>query len=54
MLKTFTCPTCGKTVTEHPALSRKDDKTDICAKCGMIEAIEIFKQAEENKAQGYK
>ena len=45
--KTFTCSICGRTVTEYPALSRKDNKTEICPDCGMFEAIEQYKQAEE-------
>lgn len=34
-----TCPTCNKTYTERPALSRADNKTQICPTCGMLEAI---------------
>ena len=33
------CPSCGQTYTEPPALSRKDNKTDICPSCGMMEAL---------------
>ena len=33
------CPSCGQTYTEPPALSRKDNKTDICPTCGMMEAL---------------
>jgi len=36
------CPMCGREYSEHPALSRKDDKTEICPECGMQEAIEAF------------
>jgi len=45
MKKTFTCPNCGETVTEYPALSREDNKTGICSNCGMLEALEAFKNA---------
>lgn len=33
------CPICGKTYAEHPALSRKDNKTLICPDCGVREAL---------------
>lgn len=36
------CPICGNEYTEHPAISRKDNETEICPKCGMIEAIDDF------------
>ena len=38
-----TCPKCGKEYQEYPALSRIDNKTEICPECGMKEAIEAFK-----------
>lgn len=34
------CPRCGKIFTEHPAISRKDNKTEICPTCGVEEALE--------------
>ena len=34
------CPRCGKTYTEHPALSRVDNETLICPDCGVREALE--------------
>ena len=37
---TRTCPICGQQYTGLPALSRRDNKTDICPTCGMIEALE--------------
>lgn len=33
------CPRCGKTVTDYPALSRTDNKTNICSQCGTDEAM---------------
>lgn len=39
------CPKCGKTYTEYPALSRRDNKTYICPQCGTGEAMEDFKKA---------
>lgn len=34
-----TCPICGRIYTEPSALSRVDNKTDICPDCGMMEAL---------------
>lgn len=36
------CPKCGKIYTDYPALSRRDNKTYICPRCGQKEAIEDF------------
>ena len=33
------CPLCGKTYTEHPALSRTDNETLICPDCGIRQAL---------------
>lgn len=38
----FKCPRCSKYFIEPPAISRKDNKTQICSKCGMEEALEAF------------
>lgn len=37
-----TCPMCGRVYTDHPALSRRDNKTEICPECGMKEAFADF------------
>ena len=37
-----TCPLCGKQYVEYPALSRRDNETEICPECGMMEALEDF------------
>ena len=34
------CPKCGGPLGKRPALSRRDNKTDICADCGFKEAME--------------
>ena len=36
------CPRCGKSMNGFPALSRKDNKTEICSQCGQEEAMEAF------------
>lgn len=38
-MKEATCPRCGETYTDYPALSRLDNKTDICSACGAKEAL---------------
>jgi len=40
--KRHKCPKCGKYYIGYPALSRKDNKTNICPKCGVAEALDIF------------
>ena len=46
------CPLCGKEFNEFPAISRKDNKTEICSKCGHLEAIEVYLNAMlDNKEQ---
>ena len=37
-----TCPRCEKEITTFPALSRRDNKTDICSNCGQTEAMEDY------------
>ena len=39
------CPKCGKTYTDFPALSRRDNKTYICPECGVDEAMEDYFKA---------
>ena len=41
------CPLCGRTYTEVPALSRKDNITLICPDCGTREAIGISAEKQE-------
>ena len=45
------CPICKQEYTERPALSRKDNKTLICPKCGTKEALEYLPISEETKEQ---
>ena len=33
------CPRCGNEYDDFPALSRRDNKTDICSACGTEEAL---------------
>ena len=36
------CPKCKKEFTEHPALSRGDNETEICPECGVREALAAY------------
>ena len=36
------CPKCDGPMSKHPALSRRDNKTEICSSCGTREALEDF------------
>ena len=38
-IKTRICPVCGKSYTDHPSLSRRDNETQICPDCGTREAL---------------
>ena len=38
--KPWKCPSCGMISTTYPALSRRDNKTNICSDCGTREALE--------------
>lgn len=34
------CPRCGKPYSGEPAISRSDNKTEICSDCGIHEALD--------------
>lgn len=36
------CPICDRQIIGYPALSRKDNKSEICSDCGQVEALEAF------------
>ena len=36
------CSICGKEYASYPALSRKDNCTEICPDCGTREAVEVY------------
>jgi transcription elongation factor Elf1 len=38
-IETWICPRCGKETNDYPALSRRDNKTNICSQCGTDEAL---------------
>ena len=41
------CPICGEEYNEPPAISRVDDKTEICSGCGIREAVEGILKPED-------
>lgn len=43
-----TCPVCGVDIVNYPALSRKDNETEICSTCGQIEALQDLVKREKN------
>lgn len=42
MTETKVCPRCEEPYRGYPALSRRDNKTDICSNCGNEEALNDF------------
>lgn len=36
----MSCPKCGKDYTGVPVISRADNKTNICLRCGFVEGLE--------------
>ena len=42
MVKNAICPVCGKKYSGYPALSRVDNKTEICGECGRWEAMAAY------------
>jgi len=42
MKNPWTCPHCGKKTTDYPAICRRDNKTEICSKCGTAQAFQDF------------
>ena len=47
------CPICKQKYTQHPAISRIDNKTNICPACGIQEALLDFIR-KYNKENHYK
>ena len=46
-MKRKKCPKCGQYYEDYPAISRADNKTEICPECGVREAFESFGVIEE-------
>jgi transcription elongation factor Elf1 len=41
-MTSFKCGICNIFTSEFPALSRKDNKTELCNKCGQNEAMNEY------------
>ena len=51
------CPHCDNPLTDHPAISRADNKTEICPTCGVREAMEAaagIKPLKDKRVQAFK
>jgi|ETNvirnome_2_300_1030623.scaffolds.fasta_scaffold00142_29 hypothetical protein len=47
------CPRCNELKDmKYPALSREDDKTEICTGCGAMEALQAFADRELKEKGG--
>lgn len=46
------CPNCGRIITDRGALSRKDNKTTVCSKCGLKEAISDYLNSRQDRGNG--
>ena len=42
------CGRCRRAIRGYPAVSRRDNVTEICNNCGIIESLEDFKKYEES------
>ena len=49
--KSRVCPICNKTYFAYPAISRVDDKTEICPSCGTKEAMVAAVNSEDFQRQ---
>lgn len=48
------CPSCGSLLPDYPgAVSRQDNKTEICSDCGMIEAFSDYAQSFKGPSAEY-
>lgn len=45
------CPKCGREYSEHPAISRLDNETEICPDCGTMEALQAAGIPEESQKE---
>ena len=52
MKKSAICPICGREYNDRPALSRRDNQTEICPECGQREAL-VSIGVTDRKEQDY-
>lgn len=46
-MKNKRCPLCNKPIIGRPAHSRLNFKIEICAECGLMEAVEAYYKAKK-------
>lgn len=46
------CPVCKKEYIGYPAISRRDNETEICSKCGVDEALNDFISNYKDRGAG--
>lgn len=51
--KRHKCPKCGKYYVGYPALSREDNKTEVCPVCGIAEAVEAYVSSVDDQADNF-
>ena len=51
---TKVCARCGNAIIGYPAISRKDNKTEICSNCGTLEALEDLMEHDRKFKKSYK
>ena len=47
--KIIRCPMCDNRFEGYPAVSRRDNETEICSDCGQWEAIESFRSGTKQQ-----
>lgn len=48
------CPKCKNHIVGYPAISRKDNRTEICSNCGVLEALEAFIKYQKQQREEMK
>ena len=48
------CPRCNKAIIGYSAISREDNKTEICSNCGTLESLEQFIKFNKEKQKNEK
>lgn len=48
------CPHCLKNIKGYSAISRIDNKTEICSNCGTIEALQTFINFQRKESENGK
>jgi len=46
--RAWKCPRCQKSTFDFPAISRRDNRTEICSQCGVDEAMADYYGKADN------